>query len=155
MHASSFLTLAAASFAAAAPLELSIFAAPTTGNFSVTDFVFGCTVGCNWYFNVTVEGEFANHPAVTTPVPCEGSFEDVDYVECGPISETQSVYAYIQKGNETADNLLKLQYTNSVPSNTAYYNYFGEEVVYAATSDKAALQEPEFIVEETSATAVA
>lgn len=149
MHASSFLALAAATLATAAPLDLTV--ATDAGSFAVSNFVFGCTVGCNWYFDVAVEGDFANHPAVPTPVHCEGSFEDVDYVECGAVSDTQSILAFIEKDTNT----LALQYVNQIPAETAVYRYYGNTTVYAATSENADLQKPEFTVPETSFTGVA
>lgn len=149
MHASSFLALAAATFAAAAPLDLTV--AADTGSFAVTNFVFGCTVGCSWNFDVKVNGNFANHPNVPNPVHCEGSFDDTDYVECEHVSNTQSILAYIEKDN----NSLKLQYVNQIPAETAVYKFYGNQTVYAATGENAALQQKEFTVPETSSTGVA
>lgn len=149
MHFSSVLALGAATLATAAPL---LDLAQEDYQFNVTNFVFGCTVGCYWNFDVSVEGSGPNHPAVDTPVHCEGGLdEDTDYVQCGNVSETQTIYAYIVKEN----NDLKLQYEVQVPGETAVYRYYGNQTVYAATSDQADLQEPNFKVLETEATGVA
>ena len=120
--------------------------------FNVTNFVFGCTVGCYWYLDVSVEGNGPNHPAVKTPIHCEGGLdEDKDYVKCGNISDTQAIYAYIVKDT----NQLKLQYEVQKPEETAVYRYYGHKKVYAATSDQADLQKPNFDVKESKVTAVA
>lgn len=147
---SNLLALGAATLAVAAP------AADTTQakkhQFAVTNFVFGCTVGCDWYFDVAVEGNGPDHPAVKTPVHCKGGLdEDEDYVKCGNISDTQAIYAYIVKDT----NELMLQYEVQKPAETAVYRWYGEKKVYAATSDQAALQKPNFKVVESKATGVA
>ncbi|KAK4496809.1 hypothetical protein PRZ48_012793 [Zasmidium cellare] len=148
MRSSTVLALGAATLAAAAPVAENTQAYA----FDVTNFVFGCTVGCYWSLDVSVEGEGEHHPAVDTPVHCEGGLdEDTDYVQCGNVSDTQAIYAYIVKDT----NELKLQYEVQYPEETAVYRYYGQQVVYAATSDKADLQEPNFKVLETETTGVA
>ncbi|KAF2159186.1 hypothetical protein M409DRAFT_71191 [Zasmidium cellare ATCC 36951] len=145
---SNILALGAATLAAAAPV------AENTQDyaFNVTNFVFGCTTGCYWYLDVSVEGEGPHHPAVNTPVHCEGGLdEDTDYVQCGNVSDTQAIYAYIVKDT----NELNLQYEVQYPEETAVYRYYGQQTVYAATSDQADLQEPNFKVLETETTGVA
>ena len=79
-----------------------------------------------------------------------GLDENKDYVVAN-VSATQEIAAYIVK--ET--NELKLRYTVQYPEYTAVYNYYGNTTVYAATSDKAALQQPNFKVAENYATGVA
>lgn len=149
MKFSSALALAGASLAAAAPTTTD----PLAGqNFNVTNFVFGCTVGCDWYFDLAIEGSAANHPETLPPVKCQGNLDDTtDYKECGFVSETQHLYAYIVK----ATNELKLQYEVFNYNTGATYRYYGNETVYAATGDNADLQEPNFKVPESSATGVA
>ena len=145
-------TLVAAGFAALAS------AAPATSStnqyaFEVTNFVFGCSAGCYYNFDVTAPDSGLNHPAITTPVHCSGGLDqDTDYVTCGTISETQSIAAYIVK----ATNELKLRYEVNVPTETGgRYDYYGEKEVYSATGDDASKQSANFSVPETSATGVA
>merc|ERR1712070_529311 len=77
--------------------------------FEVSNFIFGCTAGCYWYFNATVSGDSANHPCVSTPVYCNGNLDDdTDYKECTSTgSESSSISAFIEK----ASNTLFLRYT--------------------------------------------
>ncbi|KAI5363070.1 hypothetical protein Slin15195_G104470 [Septoria linicola] len=176
MHFSTFLAAGAATLAAAAPVvdpasSLRCLDSPdlqcnnnnirsnptddlTPGAFNITNFIYGCTSGCYWYFNVSVEGTYANHPAAPTPVYLQGGLdENTDYVR-GNVSGTQQISAYIVK--ET--NTLKLEYEVSYPDlgpSGAVYRYYGEQVVYAATSVNASLQEPNFKVNETRFTGVA
>lgn len=122
------------------------------GKFAITSFVFGCTVGCSYSFDLSVSGNAENHPAVKKLVTCSGDLDTAtDYVECGHVSKTQRLYAYIVKDT----NELKLQYEVQRPKTGAVYRYMGERVVYSATSDQAALQKKQFKVKETNATAVA
>ncbi|KAI5363083.1 hypothetical protein Slin15195_G104600 [Septoria linicola] len=121
------------------------------GNFAVSNFVFGCTAGCNYSFDLAVEGSAENHPAVTKSVKCSGDLEATDYVQCGHVSKTQRLYAYIEKDT----NKLKLEYEVSRPKASAVYRYTGEKTVYAATSDQADKQKKNFKVKETAATGVA
>ncbi|CAK3820394.1 Hypothetical predicted protein [Lecanosticta acicola] len=150
MRFSSALALTGAALAAASPL---VTKNPLEGNnFNVTNFIFGCTAGCFWYFDVSIDGSEANHPAIDTPVHCEGNLDDnKTYKPCGNVSETQHISAYIVKDT----NELKLQYEVFNYYTAATYWYLGNTTVYAATGDNAALQKPNFRVNETSAYAVA
>ncbi|KAK4632303.1 Ecp20-2 [Fulvia fulva] len=144
-----YLILAGAALAAAVPSEL---AGPKPNQFTITNFVFGCTVGCDWSFNVAVQGSGPDHPPVKKPVKCSGNVNDAkDYVDCGKISDTQRIKAYIVK----ATNQLKLEYEVQKPNHGAVYRYTGEKKVYAATGEHAKLQKPNFVVKETGSTGVA
>lgn len=124
----------------------------TPGSFSITNFVFGCTVNCSYNFDLAVTGSAENHPAVKKPVKCSGNLDSTtDYVECGYVSKTQKLYAYIVKDT----NQLKLQYEVQRPKNSAVYKYYGEREVYAATGPNAGKQEKEFVVKESLSTGVA
>ncbi|KAF7197604.1 hypothetical protein HII31_01107 [Pseudocercospora fuligena] len=152
MRTSTILALAASTLTSASPL-LAI-EPPVTAQFNVSKFVFGCTTGCYWSFNVTVEGEFKNHPELKSPVTCSGGLdENKDYKKCdvGDVSETQEVLAYIVKDT----NMLKLQYAVNNLEERSTYRFYGEKKVYAATSDQAKLQKEEFFVPETVVAAVA
>ncbi|CZT18384.1 uncharacterized protein RCC_04228 [Ramularia collo-cygni] len=158
MHASTIFALAAATFASAAPVDIP---GQQFGSFEVSNFIFGCTSGCNWYFDVSIAGSFLNHPAIDTPVHCEGGWaldpSDVpsEYVECGPISQTQSVSAYVTRAVEEGEqSVLNLVYSTSNPLTGAVFKYYGDDNVYSATGYNASLQQSEFSVPETSATAV-
>ncbi|EME47858.1 hypothetical protein DOTSEDRAFT_51158 [Dothistroma septosporum NZE10] len=145
-----YLVLAGAALGAAAPSELANKASKPK-QFAVTEFVFGCTDGCYWNFKVAVQGEGPNHPPVQKPVECSGSLDDnKDYVDCGEISKTQTIRAYIVK----ATNELMLKYEVQKPKQGAMYQYTGEKKVYAATNDPKKLQKSSFIVKETSPTRV-
>lgn len=138
------LAVAAASLASAAP--------GTPGTFDVSKFTFGCTVGCDWNFDVKVTGSGPNHPAVPNAVHCAGQLDkNTDYVPCGKISDTQSISAYIVKDT----NELKLKYDVSFPKKNTAFSFMGQQKVYAATSSQADLQKPAFQVKETSSTGVA
>ncbi|KXT18033.1 hypothetical protein AC579_4597 [Pseudocercospora musae] len=148
MRTSTIIALAASSLASASPLGT--VDPPATAHFHVSKFVFGCSAGCNWSFNVTVEGEAKNHPELKTPVTCSGGLDqDKDYKKCdvGAVSKTQQVLAYIDKDT----NELKLQYAVNNLEEHKTYRYYGEKEVYAATSDKGKLQQDEFDVPETDA----
>ncbi|KXS93610.1 hypothetical protein AC578_7808 [Pseudocercospora eumusae] len=145
MRTSTILALAASTLALASPLlELEV-----THQFAVTKFVFGCSASCSWSFNVTVQGEFGNHPELKTPATCSGGLdEDHDYKKCvGVDSETQEVFAYIDKDN----NLLRLQYAVDNLEDHHTYRYYGEKEVYASTSENAKLQNEDFFVPEQNA----
>ena len=157
MRASTIIALGAAGLAAAAPTS-----APSCGNtntgsdntstqtygtFFVNDFVFGCTAGCYYSFNV-------NFTTSDEQYECSGSLEDKDYVECKGETSGQSYSAYID--TTTSANILKLQQTvSNYPDEGAVTHWYGEDQVYAATSSDADKQEPYFSVEATSMTAVA
>lgn len=162
MHASSFLAIAAATLATAAPVaQQGDPILGVTGEFHVTNFDYGCVGGCNYYFDVEVTGKFPYHPPVNPPVHCEGGWPFyrpgrdeppvTDYVECEKPNETQSIYAYIDR--ETS--ILYLKYVDSVPMENAAYMYFGNQTVYTSSGTLAALQKPDFVVPETSFAAVA
>lgn len=146
MQFSNLLTLGAASLAVAAPaLEKR-----EQNQFAVTHFSYGCTVGCDWSFDVAIQGSEANHPAINEPVSCSGNLQNTDYVKCGDVSATQTIYAYIEKDT----NQLKLQYeVNNLQG--AIYHYYGQQQVYASTSAQADQQQAEFLVPETQSTGVA
>ena len=153
MHFPTVIAATCATLAAATtPSTYDNKASQLPGKFAITNFVFGCTVGCSYSFDLSVSGNAENHPAVKKPVKCSGNLDTAtDYVECGHVSKTQKLYAFIEKDT----NELKLQYEVQRPKTQAVYRYMGEKVVYAATSDNAALQKESFKVKETSATAVA
>ncbi|KAK4627303.1 Ecp20-3 [Fulvia fulva] len=148
MLASSLLTLAAATLATALPAGVEPAAAP--GQFEVTNFVFGCTVGCDWYLDIAVHPDIAGtHPSVPNGVHCEGNLDDnKSFKECAHVSNGSKLYAFISKD----DNLLQLRYEVTDVATSTVYNYYGEKAVYAATSDYADLQTPEFNVTEISGT---
>ncbi|CAK1358049.1 hypothetical protein CB0940_07293 [Cercospora beticola] len=151
MYYSTILAASLASIAAAAPAKRESYAADLPGTFEISNFVFGCTVGCNYNFDLTVSGSAENHPAVApTYVKCSGDLESTDYVQCGDVSETQRLYAYIEKDT----NELHLQYEVQNYNTGAIYRYYGEEIVYAATSEDADKQEECFEVKENRATGV-
>ncbi|EME88453.1 uncharacterized protein MYCFIDRAFT_209811 [Pseudocercospora fijiensis CIRAD86] len=147
MRTATILAVAASTLASASPFE--DVAPPVNSQYDVTKFVYGCSAGCHWSFNVTVEGEYKNHPELQTPVTCSGGLdENQDYKKCdGAPSETQEVAAYIDK----ATNLLKVRYTvkNLEEHNT--YKFYGDKRVYASTSADAKLQQEDFAVPESVA----
>ena len=69
MHASAILALGAAALAAAAPTTQQ-----KKDSFEVSKFVFGCTAGCYYNFDVAYNGGESYH--------CAGSTTLTDYVEC-------------------------------------------------------------------------
>ena len=118
MRASAVLGLSLAALATSSPIEAR---QDTSGNtFNVSNFVFGCTVTCDWSFDVTVSGSQTNHPALTTAVTCSGSTTDKDFVECTEIGNgnTRYVAAYI-----TGADQLRLKYHVSKPKQGAYYEF--------------------------------
>lgn len=145
MRASTIIALGAATLASAVPTS------KNTGNgdqgkFFVNKFVFGCTVGCDYSFNLNFQNDKVQYE-------CSGSLEDKDYVECKGEEANQAYYAYIDTTEEK--NLLKLQYEVSNPDEGTRTNYYGEEQVYAATSEDADKQEDNFSVGVSSVTSVA
>ncbi|CAK1358137.1 unnamed protein product [Cercospora beticola] len=135
---------------------------PLPGTFNITNFIFGCTSGCYWYLDVSVEINPGNvstpeHPGFTTPVHIQGGLdENKDYVVNATAGENQSVGAYIGKES----GVLQLEYVVNVPdqwnpNGGATYNYTAAVQVYAATSNQADLQEPNFRVAEQQATGIA
>lgn len=150
MLASTLIAFGAAGLAAAAPTSPPKYGSgddSSNGSFDVSNFVFGCTVGCNYYFDVEFNGASSAH--------CEGTLEDKDYVECKLAEEDDSerVLAFIDTTEDK--NNLKLQYETSDAEAGTRYNYYGEEQVYAATSEDADKQEDSFNVEVSSVTGVA
>ncbi|KAF1821985.1 uncharacterized protein K489DRAFT_380732 [Dissoconium aciculare CBS 342.82] len=157
MRASTILAVAGSTLVAAAPAATTY---KTAGNtFEVTNFIFGCTNECDWYFDVKVTGDHApTHPAITTPVHCQGSFTGAkpetgkDYIQCAATGkENSQLLAYIDR--ETSQ--LNLQYVVSIPEQTATYRYYGETQVYSATGSNASKQKKNFTVKQSRATAVA
>jgi hypothetical protein len=152
MRASTILTLGVAGLAAALPTstpddcgdESGSTDTQTYGSFFVNKFVFGCTAGCYYTFDVsftTNEEQFE----------CSGSLQDKDYVDC---KGNESYSAYID--TTSGENILKLQYTvNNYPNEGTVTHFFGDDQVYAATSEDADKQEASFSVDATSSTAVA
>jgi hypothetical protein len=106
---------------------------------------------------VSVAGDSENHPAVNTPVKCKGGLdENPTYVDCGFVSDTSTISAYIIKANTTEEvNTLQLKYTANKPAENSWCQFTGSSVVYAETSTDAALQQPNFSVNETSYQCVA
>ncbi|KAI6904474.1 hypothetical protein KC318_g5419 [Hortaea werneckii] len=153
MFAKNILTTAAASSVLANASPLPAESSDQQQGFEVSNFIFGCTVGCSWYFNATVSGDSANHPCVSTPVYCNGNLDhDTDYKECTSTgSESSSISAFIEK----ASNTLFLRYTVNDVEAGSTHNYYGNDTVYAATSSDADKQEANFFVPETTVTAVA
>jgi uncharacterized protein with LGFP repeats len=157
MRASTVLAIASSALVAAAPAAPASYKPANT--FEVTNFVFGCTNECDYYFDVTITGNNPpTHPAVTKPVYCTGSFTGAkpetgkDYIQCAPTNATNTeVLAYIDR--ETS--VLNLQYVVSIPEQTAVYRYYGEKQVYSATGSNASKQKKAFTVKESRATAVA
>lgn len=156
MRASTIIALGAAGLAAALPTS-----APscendsgsegtdtqTYGSFFVNKFVFGCTAGCYYSFNVSFTTSDAQFE-------CSGSLEDKDYVECKGDSTGDGYSAYID--TTTDANILKLQKTvSNYPDEGTVTHWYGEDQVYAATSSDADKQEDNFSVDATSMTAVA
>ena len=145
MRASTIIAVAASTLAGAVPVTRD---ASLPGTFEVTNFSFGCTASCYYSFDVVVSGSADHHPDFTTPVKCSGGLdENTDYTECGTVSQTQSVLAYIEKDT----SLLKLKYVTQDLSNGATYSYLGEKEVYSATGPNADKQSADFCVPETTA----
>lgn len=93
-------------------------AIPSNQYFGISNFTFGCTTTCDWSFDVAIHGNNTNHPAVRELVSCSGSNETQDYVDCGHISGSQSIAAYINLQDQ-----LQLQYEfNNVTSRHAFHN---------------------------------
>lgn len=144
MRASTLLTLATASLAAAAPAKQQ---QSTNEKFSVSNFVFGCTVGCNYYFDVSYKDGSAH---------CEGTLDDKDYVKCkatGKKNKAETLYAYIDTASDKNELKLQAQITDAKAG--SYCNYYGQKQVYAATSADADKQKENFKVKNSSATCVA
>ncbi|KAM3424511.1 hypothetical protein BST61_g6514 [Cercospora zeina] len=132
------------------------------GTFNITNFDFGCTAGCFWYLDVSVElnpgnASTSQHPGFSVPVHIQGSLDDdTTYVVNNTAGPNQSAGAYIIK----ASNLLQLEYLVTIPdannpNGGATYNYTAAIEVYSATGDQAALQQPNFRVEEQLASGAA
>ncbi|KAK3722480.1 hypothetical protein LTR37_002472 [Vermiconidia calcicola] len=146
MRTSTILAAGLATIASAAPV---LEERQNNGNyFQVSNFVFGCTVTCDWSFDVQVVGKTENHPAVNKVISCSGTKEDTDFVECSDVDERRSILAYI-----TPKNQLRLQYEVNQPAKGARYNYYGHKKVNSQTSGEP--QASEFKVLETRATGVA
>jgi hypothetical protein len=141
MRASSILAFGAAGLAAAAPTANT----GDKGKFFVNKFVFGCTSGCYYSFNLNFQND--------SQYQCSGSLEDKDYVECKGDVANESYYAYIDTTENK--NILKLQYEVSNSEEGTVTRYYGEDQVYAVTSSDADKQEENFSVGVSSVTAVA
>ncbi|PPJ56664.1 hypothetical protein CBER1_01765 [Cercospora berteroae] len=135
---------------------------PLPGTFNITNFIFGCTSGCYWYLDLSIEinpgsTSTPEHPGFTNPVHIQGGLdENKSYVVNATAGENQSVGAYIEKES----GILQLEYVVNVPdqwnpNGGATYNYTAAVQVYAATSHQADLQEPNFRVAEQQATGIA
>jgi hypothetical protein len=159
MRASTIIVLGAAGLAAAAPASApscknsnsgdDSTSTQTYGSFFVNKFVFGCTAGCYYTFDI-------NFTTTNEQFECSGSLEDKDYVECKAAGDStgESYSAYID--TTSGKNLLKLQYTvSNYPDEGTTTHWYGEDRVYAATSADADKQEANFSVDATSMTAVA
>lgn len=142
MRASTIIALGAATLAAAAPTSN----AADEGKFSVNKFVFGCTAGCYYTFDLNFKGESAEYE-------CSGSLEDKDYVQCKGNEGSQAYYAYIDTTENK--NILKLQYEVSDVKEQTVTRYYGHKQVYAVTSSDADKQKENFSVKVSSKTAVA
>jgi hypothetical protein len=157
MRSSTIIAFATAGLAAAAPTSApscknsnagsASTATQSYGSFFVNKFVFGCTSGCYYSFDVsftTTDTEFS----------CSGSLSDKDYVECKGDVKGESYSAYID--TTTGANLLKLQLTVSdYPDKGTTTHWYGKDQVYAATSSEADKQKDSFLVEATRMSAVA
>ena len=141
MHASAILALGAAALAAAAPTTQQ-----KKDSFEVSKFVFGCTAGCYYNFDVAYNGGESYH--------CAGSTTLTDYVEC-TAGDDKNLLAYIDNTTDKTKNILKLEYVDSDVDAGTRYNYYGHKRVYAATSSDADKQKPEFTVKVSSSTGVA
>jgi hypothetical protein len=157
MRASTILAIGAAGLVAAAPTSCpnnnnnnsgddSNGDVQTFGNFYVNKFVFGCTAGCFYTFDL----DFQNDPE---QYKCSGSLDDKDYVKCEGTTANQAYYAYID--TTQGKNLLKLQYEVTDTAAGVRTNTYGEQQVYAATSGDAAKQKENFSVAATTQTKVA
>jgi hypothetical protein len=157
MRASTIIAFGAVGLAAAAPTSVPSCKNSNSGSkgtdtqsygsFFVNNFVFGCTAGCYYSFDVsftTTDAQFE----------CSGSLEDKDYVECKGDVNGESYSAYIDITTDA--NLLKLQLTvSNYPDKGTTTHWFGDNQVYAATSSDADKQKDYFSVSATSMTAVA
>lgn len=141
MHASAILALGAAALASAAPTT------SQKDTFEVSNFVFGCTSTCDWYMDVSFNGGASYY--------CKGSLQQTtDYTQCSGEGD-EVLAAYIDNFTDNTKNILKLQYEVSNAEEGTRYDYYGEDRVYAATSDDADKQEAQFTVPVSSATGVA
>lgn len=141
MRASSIIALGAATLAAAAPAT-----SKASEKFNVNKFVFGCTSGCYYTFDLNFSGETAKYE-------CSGSLEDKDYVQCTGAEGSKAYYAYIDTTENK--NILKLQYEVSDVKEQTVTRSYGHKQVYAATSVDADKQKKNFSVKVSSKTAIA
>jgi hypothetical protein len=141
MHTSTIIALGAATLAAAAPTACN----PQKDSFEVSKFVFGCTAGCYYNFDVTYNDSDSYH--------CAGALTATDYIQC--TGEDDNLLAYIDNATDKTKNILKLEYVDSDVDAGTRYNYYGHKRVYAATSSDADKQKPEFSVKVSSSTGVA
>jgi hypothetical protein len=119
------------------------------GSFFVNNFVFGCTSGCYYSFDVSFT-------TMDTQFSCSGSLEDKDYVECKGDVSGESYSAYIDNTTDATANILKLQLTvDNYPDEGTTTHWYGEDQVYAVTSSDADKQEASFSVDATKMSAVA
>jgi hypothetical protein len=141
---------------AGSTLATAVAATEAPNTFEVTNFSFGCTTDCAWTFSATVTGDHPpNHPALTTPVTCSGSFTGPDdpngsqYTPCSktdsPEGSSTELYARI----DAKTNELGFLYYVYTPTGHNYL-YLGEKTVYAATGPDAEKQASAFSVVESS-----
>ena len=140
MHASAILALGAAALAAAAPTTQQ-----KKDSFEVSKFVFGCTAGCYYNFDVTYNDGDSYH--------CAGATTATDYIQC--TGEDENLLAYIDNTTDKTKNILKLEYVDTDVDAGTRYNYYGHKRVYAQTSSDADKQKAKFAVKVSSATGVA
>ena len=136
-----YFALSAAALATANPLEQA-----TQGKaFVITNFIFGCTIGCDWSFNVVIQGSGPNHPPVKLPVKCSGNTDNaLDYTDCGVVSDTQKIRAYVTMDT----NVLNLEYDVQKQSQNLVYHFTGELKVRTTMSTGPKKQKKKFMVKE-------
>lgn len=147
MIASTLLLSTLAALVAGSPI-----AARDPNIFHVSNFVFGCTTTCDWYYDVTVVNDAVNHPR-TGSVHCQGSLDSVTSFDtaasaCDFISDSQKLSTFIDQDNNLQ---LRYKYENTTLGGTFWYE--GSTPVNAATSGKP--QATDFSVPETKAYAIA
>lgn len=146
MRVSNILALGSAALVSAAPLQ----ERADLGEFSITNFVFGCTVTCDWSFDVTIGPKFDHHPAVKKAVHCSGTKDIKSFQDgtCTDISGTQTLRAFIGPADR-----LKLQYEIQYPQEGATYWYQGGKKVGSQTGNNPS--PASFTVPELKASAIA
>ena len=117
------------------------------GNFSITNFGFSCTYECYWSFDVSVQGNFTNHPGFDTPVICGGNLGRQGFIIniCTPPESdgfASQIRPYVDE-----NNILKLAYLVSDPDEHVSHWFEGHRHLKPAAVGK---PEPrQFIVPET------